>query len=186
MSNLIRHFAHSRPANDSRPWQDLVEHLERVGDLAEQFAPVQLRELALTAGRWHDAGKYQAAFQQYNKGNLKIAQESGEVATGTPGVPHAAAGAALALERFGEETPEGLFLALVIEAHHGALKALNDVAQAVGRRGPALLLAARTGGLPHAHEQQTPSFTGPPSAMAVRMLFPRWWMPICLTQKPGI
>lgn len=164
-------LAHTRLPGDSRPPQDLCEHLERVATLAAAFAPPALSELARTAGRWHDLGKYQEAFQRYIGVHPETARETGESARPAPGVPHSAAGAALALERFGVGQLTGLFLALAIEAHHGALKSQGDIEQAVRRRGTELLRAARTGSLPDELQQESPAFTGQASALAVRMLF---------------
>ena len=163
------HFAHSRPPADPRPWQLLSTHLAEVGELAAEFAPTELAAFARTAGRWHDAGKYQSAFQSYIGVRPDLSPQSGEVSL--TGVPHAAAGAALALDLLGENTLSGMYLALVIEAHHGALKAPRDLTQAVERRGTALLREARAGGMPAAMEQEDPASALPPSAMAIRMLF---------------
>ncbi len=167
---LMTAFAHSRHLPDNRPWQELADHLSQVSRLAAQFAPPPLRDLAHTAGLWHDLGKYQKAFQQYIGAHPESAGESGESTRVPQGVPHAAAGAALALERLGS-TLSGLFITLAVEAHHGSLKRLSDVEQAVARRGPELLRMAREGELPPALEQASPAFTGKPSALAVRMLF---------------
>lgn len=161
-------YAHSRKSGDSRPWQGLSEHLHQVGRLAESFAPKHMAELAWVAGLWHDMGKFNPAFQQYIGSNPELSNEASS-APHTKSVPHSAAGAALALERL-PDTIGGQMLALVIAAHHGALKSgrFLDTIQASGAP---LLQASRTGGLPLDLEQQTPSFGGTPSALAVRMLF---------------
>jgi hypothetical protein len=88
-------------------------------------------------------------------------------------VPHSAAGAALAAERFGYRDVRGLVLALVIEAHHGALKPLRSIADVIEQRGNELLAEARDGGLPLGL-QQADAAVLPPShltGLAVRMLF---------------
>lgn len=161
-------YAHSRKAGDSRPWQELSEHLIRVGSLAESFAPKKLAELARVAGLWHDAGKFNPAFQQYIRYDPELSNEEASRPQ-VKSVPHSAAGAALALEYL-PDSIRGRMLALVIAAHHGALKPERwlDTIQASGAQ---LLQASRSGGLPAELERQTPSFTGTPSALAVRILF---------------
>ncbi|WP_263411403.1 CRISPR-associated endonuclease Cas3'' [Terriglobus tenax] len=161
-------YAHSRKDGNSLPWQELSEHLNQVGRLAQSFSPKQLAELARVAGLWHDIGKFNPAFQQYIGQNPELSNE----AFPTPqakSVPHSAAGAALALERL-PNTVAGQMLALVIAAHHGALKSGRFI-DTIQASGTPLLQASRTGGLPLEFEQQTPSFPGTPSALAVRMLF---------------
>ncbi|HLI75551.1 MAG TPA: CRISPR-associated endonuclease Cas3'', partial [Acidobacteriaceae bacterium] len=169
--NVPVHYAHSRPPSDDRPWHELGEHLARVAKLAAEFAPSELAELAHAAGQWHDLGKYQKDFQHYIGAHRELPNESGESARKPRGVPHAAAGAALALEALGESTLTGLLVALAVEAHHGALKPVRDIQQTVARTGAELLRRSREGGLPSAVEQERPKFTGKASALAVRMLF---------------
>jgi CRISPR-associated endonuclease/helicase Cas3 len=161
-------FAHTRSDRAPSTWQLLEEHLQRVGDLASRFAPPDLQSLALTAGRWHDLGKYQSAFQLYlgsqpeasNESNLKFSS-----------VPHSAAGAALALERFSDTDARALLLALAIEAHHGALKSSHAIFDVTRQRGMPLLEAARRGGVPAELELESPTSPRTLSALAVRMLF---------------
>jgi CRISPR-associated endonuclease/helicase Cas3 len=163
-------YAHSRPFPEKEGWQELRKHLDEVAALSAEFAPEALKSQAHAAGLWHDAGKYQVAFQRY----IGVAPEaSNETNPAANSVPHSAAGAALALERFGQDDLNGLALALVIEAHHGALKPLRSIAAVVEQRGKMLLSDARKGGLPPALEAIEIGAI-PPShffAMAIRMLF---------------
>jgi len=96
---------------------DLVEHLERVGELASGFARPFGGDWARIAGRWHDLGKFRPRFQHY------IRQQSGfEVDAHIKGeagkAPHSTAGALLALDRFGVP---GRVLAYLIAGHHAGL-----------------------------------------------------------------
>lgn len=96
---------------------DLVEHLERVGELASGFARPFGEDWARIAGRWHDLGKFRPRFQHY------IRQQTGFEADahikGEAGkAPHSTAGALLALERFGVP---GRVLAYLIAGHHAGL-----------------------------------------------------------------
>ena len=161
-------YAHSRNDGSSLPWQELSAHLDQVGRLAQSFAPQPLAELARVAGLWHDIGKFNPAFQRYIAQNPELSNE-GSATTHAKGVPHSAAGAALALERI-QDTVSGRMLALVISAHHGALKSYRFL-ETIRASGLPLLESSRGGGLPLELEEQTPSFAGMPSALAVRMLF---------------
>ena len=147
MSLTSAHFAHSRMPSDQRPWQELHEHLQQSAALACRIAPQGLRELAHLGGLWHDVGKYQAEFQRYIGADPEASNESRSKAGS---VPHSGAGAALALDCFGRSDPRGLALALVIEAHHGSLKASHEIETVLSERGAPLLARARAGGLPDA------------------------------------
>lgn len=161
-------YAHSRNDGSSLPWQELSKHLKQVGRLAQSFAPQPLAELARVAGLWHDIGKFNPAFQRYIAQNPELSNERSSTPH-TKGVPHSAAGAALALEHL-PDVVSGRILALVIAAHHGALKS-GRFLDTIQVSGAPLLEASRAGGLPLELERQTPSFAGTPSALAVRMLF---------------
>jgi len=162
----IAHFAHSRKVGDERSWQELADHHKATAKLAVEFAIEELKELASAAALWHDVGKYQVAFQKYIGADPEASNEATH-----PSVPHSAAGAALALERFTADDLRGLLLALVIEAHHGALKAGRQIEEVVHRRGSPLLAAARANGLPQSVEHLTPAALSSASPLTVRMLF---------------
>jgi CRISPR-associated endonuclease/helicase Cas3 len=122
------------------------------------------------AALWHDLGKYQVEFQRYIGVDPEASNETNEV---VHSVPHSAAGAALAADRFGLQEAHGLLLALVIEAHHGALKAVRSIADVIEQRGKPLLVRARDGGLPLTLGQAEAAALMPCEifGMAVRMAF---------------
>jgi CRISPR-associated endonuclease/helicase Cas3 len=166
------HFAHSRMPGDQRLWQELHQHLQESAALASRLAPSGLRELAHLGGLWHDVGKYQAEFQRY----IGVDPEASNESRSKPrSVPHSGAGAALALECFGLRDPRSLALALVIEAHHGSLKALHEVEAVLSERGAPLLARALAGGLPEALIAAGKAVPDVPSwcfsGLGIRMLF---------------
>ena len=164
------HYAHSRVDPDKTLWQELLTHLDEVAALAVSFAPAAWQSHAHLAGLWHDVGKYQTAFQHYIGVTSEASNETNPM---FHSVPHSAAGAALAAERFGYCDVRGLALALVIEAHHGALKPLRSIADVMEQRGNELLAEARNGGLPLVLQQADAAVLPPPhlTGLAVRMLF---------------
>jgi CRISPR-associated endonuclease/helicase Cas3 len=166
----MTYYAHSRPDSDEESWQELGEHLDEVATLTAEFATEAWKSQAYVAGLWHDAGKYQLAFQHY----IGVTPEaSNETNPAIHSVPHSVVGAAIAVERFGMQDTRGLVLALAIEAHHGALKATREMESAVELRGKGLLADARKGGLPPILEQAEVGALplSRLSGMAIRMLF---------------
>lgn len=101
-------FAHSRPAPHSEEtWEPLEKHLDDVASLAARFAePFGGQEAAWIAGLLHDLGKAKPGFQNYLRG-LQGSE------------PHAAAGAKLCEQRYGEHL--GRLLAFCIAGHHAGL-----------------------------------------------------------------
>jgi len=73
-------YAHSRPRQDDRPWQELRIHLNAVAAKASEFAPEAWKPHAYMAGLLHDAGKYQRALQ----GNIATKPESSDEGTDSP------------------------------------------------------------------------------------------------------
>jgi len=61
----MEHYAHSLPNAPEKEWQELAGHLEETAKAAERFAERFAAGWGRIAGLWHDAGKYQRAFQQY-------------------------------------------------------------------------------------------------------------------------
>lgn len=122
------YFAHT--PNKDQEWHDLIEHLEGVAKLTQEFAePFGAGNLGYWVGLCHDFGKFNTAFQSYLR-----AQSEGKPAER---VPHAVFGAVLA--RAKTEGPEA---ALCVIGHHAGLPhaaevssrlitALNDPAFAV-------------------------------------------------------
>jgi CRISPR-associated endonuclease/helicase Cas3 len=92
------------------------------------------------AGLWHDAGKYQLAFQRYIETDVEASNE------GSNGrrVQHAIVGAAHAWGSGVESLP----IALAVQAHHGKLKTMSLLEDAVTNVGLPLLRDALRDGLP--------------------------------------
>ena len=94
-------FAHSLEGDtDTGQWELLVEHLQDVARLAEQFTSrFGADAWGRLAGLWHDLGKYSCAFQDYlltaNGLEAHLEQYQGRV-------PHSTAGAQHAVETFTE------------------------------------------------------------------------------------
>jgi len=127
--------AHSPREGDS--WDcahSLRDHLESVGQLAEEFAKdCGVGSWARVAGLWHDLGKYRASFQSYIRGRP------------TGDKSHQFAGAAWAVNVLAKD-PGWLPIALSIAGHHGGLPAWT-----VGEKP----LRERLGGSPEQREAFT-------------------------------
>jgi len=156
-------YAHSLRDRPIEEWQPLEDHLTAVGDLAERFAHSFAPGWGKLAGLWHDAGKYQSAFQRY----LKTDPEAH-----IKGPDHSSVGALLA--RLRNAAP----LAFVIAGHHGGLSDAEALKSRLNSKQP-LLAEARAGGLPRSIEDW-PIPAPPPqlstadplqSSMWVRFLF---------------
>lgn len=119
-----------RDAKDSNsPWHDLTEHLERVSIMAEAFAnKFSANEIALWAGKLHDAGKCSQAFQTY-LWQAYVAKRDGTHPPERGKVDHSSTGAVLAREWFETVGINGsnLELAFVIAAHHAGLDSINGL-----------------------------------------------------------
>lgn len=127
------HYAHSLAGVSAERWQELREHLDETAKLAEEFAGTYGAGWGRLAGVWHDAGKYQSAFQR-------------RIGAGLDGpsnerVDHSSVGALLAEQRGAPA------LALVIAGHHGGLRNLEDVKARLAEKRD-LLSAAKREGLP--------------------------------------
>ncbi|WP_197527364.1 CRISPR-associated helicase Cas3' [Pirellulimonas nuda] len=115
------HFAHTLPDRAPEDWEPLERHLQLVSDLAAQFAGELIpRAPDVSAwggalGRWHDLGKYSAAFQARIRG----ADSAEAHIEGLPGrVDHSTAGAKHAME----SAPRwGRLLAYALAGHHAGL-----------------------------------------------------------------
>ncbi|MCL0090661.1 CRISPR-associated helicase Cas3' [Dehalococcoidia bacterium] len=96
-------LAHSQ--NSEGQGHSLVQHLESVGNLAQQYAAkFGAGELGRWVGLWHDLGKFNPRFQEY------ICNP--EAAHGR--IDHSSAGAVFAAENFEP-------LAFLVAGHHGGL-----------------------------------------------------------------
>ncbi len=133
------HFAHSHKEKPQSEWHRLDEHLSSTAARAERFAAPFATGWGRLAGLWHDAGKYQKAFQDYL------------AATGDhtgPKVDHSSVGALIAWEK--RVAP----LAFVVAGHHGGLPNKQTLAARMKDKRD-LLDAARQFGLPASLENLT-------------------------------
>jgi len=106
-------FSHTA---ESRPWEQLSDHLSAVGECAGRFAAsFGSSEWAELAGRWHDLGKYSNEFQEYLKASAEGDAHADELAGR---VDHSSAGAQWAKE---QHVGLGMILAHVIAGHHSGL-----------------------------------------------------------------
>ena len=97
--------------------QSLLDHLVGTGEEAAVFAqPFGASDWARLAGRLHDLGKYQPAWQDYIRRTTGFWTDQPAARKGS--IPHAIAGAVHAIDRFGEF---GKLLAYPIAGHHGGL-----------------------------------------------------------------
>lgn len=97
--------------------QSLLDHLVNTGEQAAAFAePFGASEWARLAGRLHDLGKYQPAWQDYIRRTTGFWTDQPAARKGS--IPHAIAGAVHAVDRFGDI---GKLLAYPIAGHHGGL-----------------------------------------------------------------
>ncbi|MCG5549273.1 CRISPR-associated endonuclease Cas3'' [Halorhodospira halochloris] len=102
----VNFYAH---ASEQHSWQRLNDHLQQTSALAAKFAePFQGADLAKTAGKLHDLGKYTTIFQERLSGKA-------------PPVDHSTAGALKAKEYFSSNPPAAQTLAFCIAGHHAGL-----------------------------------------------------------------
>ena len=119
-------YAHS--ANDEGYRHGLVEHLRAVARMARDFAsPFGGGEVAYYCGLWHDLGKFNPVFQQYLSGDRQR------------GPDHKAAGTQLACEHLGR------YCGLLVQGHHGGLRAVGDLKGWLDEKGGAPAVAQALG-----------------------------------------
>jgi CRISPR-associated endonuclease/helicase Cas3 len=104
----------------------LGEHLRRVSNSAAGFgASFGASDWAHLAGRWHDLGKFQEAFQAYIRRASGYDADDGPTGGGPGRVDHSTPGAIHAVEHLGALGPKGRavgrLLAYVIAGHHAGL-----------------------------------------------------------------
>ena len=126
------HFAHSLKEKPKSEWHRLDRHLQGTAERAERFAAPFAKGWGHLAGLWHDAGKYQKAFQDY------LAQTGDH--TG-PKVDHSTVGALIAFHKGAGP------LAFVVAGHHGGLPNKQDLKARLEKKRD-LLDAARKSGMP--------------------------------------
>jgi CRISPR-associated endonuclease/helicase Cas3 len=143
------HYAHSLAGRPVSAWHALDVHLASTADLAEGFAASFAPGWGRIAGLWHDAGKYQRAFQ------LRIGVDPEAHVSNR--VDHSTVGALIAKNRGAS------LLSSVIAGHHGGLPDFEDLRSRLESKRD-LLDDARTGGLPDRVEQDP--VPAPPSWLA--------------------
>jgi CRISPR-associated endonuclease/helicase Cas3 len=133
------YYAHSLAGKPVETWQRLEDHLRQVAELAEEFTVPFAPGWGRLLGLWHDAGKYQRAFQEYISVDPE-AHIKGKV-------DHSSVGALIARER------RAAMAAFAVAGHHGGMANAAELsARLSGKRN--LLLVARREGLPGWVEEQ--------------------------------
>lgn len=113
------HYAHSLPGRPKSDWETMAEHEERVATRCREFLSrlnPSLGDWGEVLGRWHDLGKYSAAFQHY----LSDSNDPEACCETRPGrVDHATAGA----QHSAKVLPPGIcdLFAYAIAGHHAGL-----------------------------------------------------------------
>ena len=113
----MKYYAHSAD-NPEKPWQTIVEHLEKNANMAGEFAAeFNAEEFGYVCGMLHDLGKYSTKFQQKLQGAILS-------------VDHSTAGAQEAVNLYGEAL--GKLLAYCIAGHHSGLSDYGTAASTEG------------------------------------------------------
>lgn len=111
-------FAHTLPDRPSTEWEPLEDHLERVSQLAGEFASAfDAAEWGKILGRCHDLGKYSEEFQNYIR---CTSDPNAGVSENQPGrVDHSTFGARFIAHAVGGH--RGQLLAFCVAGHHAGL-----------------------------------------------------------------
>lgn len=129
---MTSYYAHSSTKSDKSDWQPLSEHLQEVGEIAEEFASkLGIPMAGKLIGLMHDFGKYSKEFQGYlasAAGALNPDEDGWVDAKHRKGkIDHSSAGAQWLYQRFvnrGSKDQGKLcaqILALCIASHHSGL-----------------------------------------------------------------
>ena len=114
-----KYYAHSLEGRPPEEWQSLCVHSENVAAMADRFASdFSSGDWAWNAGLLHDLGKLAVEFQAYLARQNGL-DDSAYDGVGQGRVNHSSAGAALALEKFGQFA--GLPVAFLVAGHHAGL-----------------------------------------------------------------
>lgn len=123
MNAVNRNFiAHARQ-DEQGHWLEahfLEDHLRSVANTSEALASTfGSGNWGLLAGKWHDLGKYQNAFQCYIREKSGYDKENAHIEQGVNRVTHSTAGAIHAVEVLGPVI--GHIIAYLISGHHAGL-----------------------------------------------------------------
>ncbi|WP_432452138.1 CRISPR-associated helicase Cas3' [Agarivorans sp. QJM3NY_29] len=119
MNEQIAHVVKLEDGSWSTPHL-LNTHLLEVEKIASSLASGVSTHWVALAGRWHDLGKYQAAFQDYIRNQSGFERENAHIEQGkSQRVTHSTAGAIHAIETLGKGY--GHLLAYLIAGHHAGL-----------------------------------------------------------------
>ncbi len=130
---MPNYYAHSLEGRPTSEWEPLEEHLERVAELAGEFAGrFGAAEWGRLAGLWHDVGKYATEFQDY----LLTANGLQAHIEQTSKVDHSTAGAQHAVRSFTElgQREAGRILAYCIAGHHAGLADADEGRSGLNQR----------------------------------------------------
>ncbi len=127
------HYAHSLKDRPPEEWHELYRHLSDAAERAEAFSADFARGWGRVAGLWHDAGKYQQAFQ--NRIGVDPDAHTDQR------VDHSTVGALIALQK------KAMPLTFAIAGHHGGLADLQDLHSRLEAK-EKLLEESRRDGLP--------------------------------------
>lgn len=133
MPKVQTHYAHSRKDRPIQHWHELSVHLNDTAERAQRFAATFAPGWGHLAGLWHDAGKYQRAFQ--NRIGVDPDAHTDEK------VDHSTVGALIAFQR------KAMPLAFVIAGHHGGLPDKQNLQSRLEAKAN-LLAESRRDGLP--------------------------------------
>ncbi len=173
------HFAHTLPDRGPEEWEPLERHLQLVEQLAGEFAGClmpavpELAEWGRVLGRWHDLGKYSAAFQEMlnraDGAEAHIEGVTGRVDHSTAGAQHASE----TIPRFGR------LLAYALAGHHAGLADVENLDRRLAKKVepwsdialPALLSPPQLGPPPVSIEHREMKRFAFQCALFTRMLF---------------
>ncbi len=130
MAESNEYIAHVTECDGKYRIHDLEEHLQKVAELASEFAREIGADWAELAGLWHDLGKYRPAFQTYIRHDSGYAPDAHITGEAHRNTSHASVGAVYARTQSGGW---GTVLAYLIAGHHTGLPDYEPVPETKGR-----------------------------------------------------